>query len=110
MAITYSWVVSSLETAPVDGELNDVVKVVHWRYQATDGNYQAETYSSYACGEPSPNDFTAYPDLTEADVIGWLESGLDVEAMQESLANQIADLKNPKIISLPLPWSENNQA
>ena len=108
MAITYKWQISSLETAPVDGNLNDVVKIVHWRYQATDGDYQAETYSSYACSEPSPNDFTAYPDLTEQDVIGWLESGLNVEAMQESLANQIEELKNPKIVSLPLPWSENN--
>jgi len=104
MAINYNWVVSSLDTAPVDGELNDVVKVVHWRYQATDGDYQAEVYSSFACGEPSETDFTAYPNLTEEQVIGWLESGLDVEAMQESLANQIADLKNPKIVSLPLPW------
>ena len=106
--ITYQWKISSLETAPSLDSLTDVVRVIHWRYQATDGDYQSETYSSYACGEPSPNDFTAYPDLTEADVIGWLESGLDVQAMEESLANQIADLKNPKIVSLPLPWSENN--
>jgi hypothetical protein len=74
MAISYNWVISAMETAPVDGNLNDVVRVVHWRYQATDGDYQAETYSTYACAEPSPNDFTAYPDLTEADVISWLES------------------------------------
>jgi len=104
MAINYNWVISAMETAPVDGNLNDVVKVVHWRYQATDGDYQAETYSSYACGEPSPNDFTAYPDLTEADVIGWLESGLDVQAMQESLATQIESLKNPTIVNKPIPW------
>ena len=102
--ISYNWVVSSLETAPVDGELNDVVKIVHWRYQAVDGDYQAETYSTYACGEPSPNDFTAYPDLTEADVISWLENGLDIPAMQQSLATQIEGLKNPPIVSLPLPW------
>ena len=108
--INYSWTISSLETASVDGELNDVVKIVHWRYKATDGEYSAETYSSFACAEPSPSDFTAYPDLTEADVIGWLENALDVQAMQESLASQIADLKNPKIVSLPLPWSENNPA
>ena len=79
MAINYSWVISQLDTAPQEGNLNDVVKTVHWRYKAVDGDYQAETYSSFACGEPSPNDFTAYPDLTEQDVIGWLESGLDVE-------------------------------
>jgi hypothetical protein len=108
MAINYNWVISSLETAPVDGELNDVVKTVHWRYQATDGDYQAETYSSYACSEPSESDFTAYPDLTEADVIGWLEAGLDVEAMKASIETQIENLKNPPIVNLPLPWSENN--
>ena len=103
--ITYNWVISSLEVAPKEeNNLVDVVKVVHWRYQATDGDYQAETYSSYACGEPSPNDFTAYPDLTEADVIGWLESGLDVQAMQESLATQIESLKNPTIVNKPIPW------
>lgn len=107
MAITYNWVISQLDTAPQSEGLNDVVKIVHWRYQATDGDYQAETYSTYACSEPSPNDFTAYPDLTEADVIGWLTSGLDVQAMQESLASQIENLKNPPIVSLPLPWSNS---
>ena len=108
--INYSWTISSLETAPSLDNLTDVVRVIHWRYKATDGDYSAETYSTFACSEPSPSDFTAYPNLTEADVIGWLENGLNVEAMQESLASQIEDLKNPKIISLPLPWSENTEA
>ena len=107
MEITYSWTISSLETAPVDGELNDVVKVIHWRYKGVDGDYSAEVYSSYACPSPSETDFTAYPDLTEADVVSWLEAGIDVEAMQENIASQIADQKNPKIVSLPLPWVNN---
>ena len=102
--INYSWQISQLDTAPQEGNLNDVVKTVHWRYKAVDGDYQAETYSSFACGEPSPNDFTAYPDLTEQDVIGWLESGLDIDSMKESLANQIEALKNPPIVVKPLPW------
>ena len=102
--INYSWTISSLDTAPSLDSLTDVVRVIHWRYQAVDGDYQAETYSTYACGEPSPNDFTAYPDLTEQDVIDWLESGLDVDSMKESLANQIEALKNPPIVNLPLPW------
>ena len=106
--INYSWTISSLETAPVDGELNDVVKIVHWRYKGVDGDYSAEVYSSYACPSPSETDFTAYPDLTEADVVSWLEAGIDVEAMQESIASQIEDQKNPKIVSKPLPWAENN--
>ena len=81
----YTWTISSLETAPVDGQLNDVVKIVHWRYKGVDGDYSAETYSSFACAEPSPSDFTAYPDLTEADVINWLEAGLDVDALKANI-------------------------
>jgi hypothetical protein len=103
----YTWTISSLETAPKEGQLIDVVKIVHWRYKGIDGDYQAETYSTYACPQPSETDFTAYPDLTEADVIGWLEAGLDVDAMKQALATQIESLKNPPIVSLPLPWSNS---
>ena len=108
--INYSWTISSLETAPSLDNLTDVVRVIHWRYRGVDGDYSAEVYSSYACGEPSEQDFTAYPDLTEADVIGWLEAGLDVESLQANIAAQIDEQKNPKIVTLPLPWSENTEA
>ncbi len=106
----YTWTISSLETAPKEGQLIDVVKIVHWRYKGVDGDYSAEVYSSFACGEPSSTDFTAYPDLTEADVIAWLEAGLDVDSLKANIDSQIADQKNPKIVTLPLPWSENNEA
>jgi hypothetical protein len=103
--ITYNWVISSLEVAPKEeNNLVDVVKIVHYRYQATDGDYQAETYGTYSCPQPHETDFTAYPNLKEQDVIEWLEAGLDVEAMQESLATQIESLKTPPIVNKPLPW------
>jgi hypothetical protein len=104
----FSWTISQLDTAPQSEGLIDVVKTVHYRYKGIDEDYQAETYSTYACPQPSETDFTAYPDLTEADVIGWLEAGLDVEAMQTSIEAQIENLKNPPIVNLPLPWSENS--
>lgn len=104
----YTWTISSMETAPSEDGLTDVVKTIHWRYKGVDGNYQAEVYSSFACPSPSSTDFTAYEDLTEADVIGWLEAGIDVDAMNTNIDSQIENLKNPPIVSLPLPW-ENNQ-
>lgn len=100
----YTWTISSMETAPSEDGLTDVVKTIHWRYKGVDGDYQAEVYSSFACASPSPTDFTAYEDLTEADVIGWLEAGIDVDAMKENIDSQIENLKNPPIVSLPLPW------
>lgn len=104
----YTWTISSMETAPSEDGLTDVVKTIHWRYKGVDGDYQAEVYSSYSCPSPSSTDFTAYEDLTEADVIGWLEAGIDVDAMNTNIDSQIENLKNPPIVSLPLPW-ENNQ-
>lgn len=100
----FNWTISQLDTAPQDGNLNDVVKTVHYRYKGIDGDYQAETYSTYACPQPSETDFTAYPDLTEADVIGWLEAGLNVDAMKAGIEAQIENLKNPPIVNLGLPW------
>lgn len=106
MAIQYKWIISAMDTAPQDGELLDVVKTVHWRYAGTDGDIYADTYGAMACATPSETDFTAYPDLTEDQVISWLEAGLDVEALQANVAGKIADIKNPPVVNLPLPWAE----
>lgn len=104
----YSWIISQLDTAPQDGNLHDVVKVIHCRYQGTeivgDKTYTAEVYSSYGCAQPSETDFTAYPDLTEEQVVSWLEAGLDVSSLQANIDAQIENQKNPPIVNLGLPW------
>jgi hypothetical protein len=104
----YKWVipVKGLETAPSENGLADVVKTVHWIYQATDADYSASVYGSMACATPSETDFTSYDDLTQDDVISWLEAGLDVDALKENLDKQIEYQKNPPIVNLPLPWNK----
>lgn len=105
MEIQYKWVVTAMDTAPQDGELLDVVKRVYWILEGTDGEISASEVGSMQCATPSETDFTAYPDLTEEQVISWLEAGLDVEAFKEKVATSIANIKNPPIINLPLPWN-----
>ena len=109
MATTYKWVVSQLDTAPSEDGLTDVVKVVHWRYQAeqVDGDkvWFAETYGASSVGQPNPQNFVPYEDVTEAEVISWLEEILPVDAMQASLEANIALQINPVEITLPLPWT-----
>jgi hypothetical protein len=56
------------------------------------------------CTTPSETDFTAYPDLTQAQVEGWLDAGLDVPTIDANLDKQIENIINPPIIVLPLPW------
>ena len=106
---TFKWVVSQMDTAPSEDGLTDVVKVVHWRYQAEqvdgDKTYNAEVYGAMSCATPSDTDFTAYDDLTFDQVCEWLVAGNDVDAMEINLDTQIENLKNPPIVNLPLPWN-----
>lgn len=110
MAINYQWVISQLECKAKEGDLTDVVYTIHWRYQAneTDGDktYNAEVYGAATCPNPDPTDFTPYADLTQAQVEGWLTELLDVPAMQTNLAAQIENIKNPPIVTPPLPWNQ----
>jgi hypothetical protein len=102
--ITYTWVISQLDCAPHENGLDDVVKTIHWRYQATDGTYTTDCYGSIGVGEVDPDDFTPYAELTKDQVIAWLETQLDVEELERNLAGQLAALANPPIISPDLPW------
>ena len=34
------------------------------------------------------DNFTEYAELKESDVIGWLEAGMDIDPMKESIKNQ----------------------
>lgn len=105
MALETKWVVVQMDTAPSEDGLTDVVKRVHYRYEGTDEQYFADIYGVLSCETPSETDFTAYEDLTYEQVCTWLEAGLNVEAMNENLATQIENLKNPPIVNLPLPFS-----
>jgi hypothetical protein len=103
------WIISQLDTAPSEDGLTDVVKTVHWRRQAqeviNEVTYNADVYGSMGCATPSETDFTAYPDLTEAQVCSWLEAGMDVESLDLNLDAQIENQVNPPIVNLPLPWT-----
>jgi hypothetical protein len=104
--ITYNWTISALDCKVDLNGLQDVVTTVHWRYRGTDEDgVTAETYGAQAVGEPNPDAFTPYPDLVESQVTGWLESEIDMEAIQENISKQIDLIKNPVQVTLPAPWT-----
>ena len=52
--------------------------------------------------------FTPYADLTEAQVIGWVQGAMGAEqvaAYEANVAQQIADQINPPVVTPPLPWA-----
>ena len=100
--MTYSWIISNLVAKIQDGDLEKVIETVHWRYQATDGEHTADVYGSVGLEAPDAESFKPFEEVTEADVIAWLEAKLDVEAMQEGLSNQLDAIANPTHVSLSL--------
>lgn len=107
--ITYKWTFSAFD-CKVDENLDKVVTTVHWRYNGTDEDgISAGTYGAQPVGEPNPDAFTPYPDLSEEQVIGWMESVMDIEEIQKNIAEQINLIKNPVQVTLPPPFLANNE-
>jgi hypothetical protein len=95
--ILYNFEKPILEVNLIDGTLENVITTVHWRYTGTDENgISADVYGAKSLDAPDPENFTEFEDLDNETICEWL--GLDIEAMEENIADQI-DLKvNPKII------------
>lgn len=105
--ITYKWTFSAFDCRVDEEGMKDVVTTVHWRYDGTDEDgISAGTYGAQPVGEPNPDAFTPYPDLSEEQVIGWMESVMDVESMNKNIAEQIELIINPVNVTLPPPFNQ----
>jgi hypothetical protein len=95
MNITYS--IAQLDRQTSDG----LVTTAHYTVNAVDGDYSAGSYGTV--GFERGESFIAYESLTEAQVIAWVKEKLDVEAIEASLAAQIALQKAP-VTATGVPW------
>ena len=101
--ITYTWSNPVLDLKVQEGELEKVITNIHWRYSGTDEDgVSEETYGCQSVPSPNPEAFTAYEEVTKEMVEGWLESMMDMEALQSRIADSIELKKNPITITLPL--------
>ena len=106
MTATFNWTI-----AQCDRELSDGgITTAHWRVNATQTLEDVEfTASSYGtCGftpDPASGDYTAYADVTEAEVLGWCwADGINQEAIQENLQANI-DLQITPTTGSGTPWA-----
>lgn len=104
MAITYTWEFSTFEKAPSLDGLADVVKVIHWRMHAEDSPYKTSIYGSAPLGEPNPDNFLAYEDITKQWAIDAVSAVIDVPATEAALAAEIERQKNPPVVSVAPPF------
>jgi hypothetical protein len=92
----------------VEGE-TDVVFTVHWQCNGTqeqdNKTYNGSVYSTcgvtYTAGTP----YTPYADLTQDQVLGWIwASGVNKDATEAAVQQQIDNAINPPVVTPPLPW------
>jgi len=96
----FVWSIPTTEHTLADGG----VIVAHWRCTASDGDYSASSYGTAGfTPDPEPEDFVAYDDLTEADVLAWVWESVDKDATEEALAAKIEAEKNPTTAA-GTPW------
>jgi hypothetical protein len=95
----YNWNVVQMDRLTSDG----FVVTVHYNVSAVDGEFTASTYGTvgYTQGEGS---YVPYADLTEAEVVGWVQESLGKDTVEEGLAAQIEAQKNP-VHEAGVPWA-----
>ena len=81
---------------------NGFVVTVHYTVNAVDGEVTASTYGTVGYTQEADS-FTPFEQLTKDQVVGWVQTSLDKDAVEASLASQVEALKNP-VQESGLPW------
>ena len=113
MALTYTWAVTSLKkTTDVALDIDNVVVQTTWTCTGTDEDGDSGTFNGatpFPLSSVDPATFIPYEDLTEADVLGWIQAvvvGGYKDHVDEQINKQIALEKDP-VVDVPegdFPW------
>jgi hypothetical protein len=100
MTIAYNWVITQTNYEVSNG----FITTAHWTCTATDGDYTANPIYSTCSWQPGTPS-VPYADVTEAEVLQWCwDSGVDKDATEASLAQNIELQKNP-VQAAGTPWA-----
>lgn len=101
--MTYTWNNKTVDTYPnLDGNA-DVIFKVHWRLtgEDADGNV-GSTYGTIGLDTSDLTDFTAFADITEDMINGWVEAAMgeeEVQAKKDAIDAQIEEKINPTVVT-----------
>ena len=97
---TFNWQIPQMDRLASDG----FVVTVHYIVNATDETYSASTYGTVGYTQEPGETYIPYADLTEATVVGWVQTLLGKDTVEASLQSQIDAQKNP-VQATGVPWS-----
>lgn len=115
MAFAYTWKIKSLKKQDDPStELNDIIIQTYWECTGTDEDGNSGTFNGATPFEPDqvdPDSFTSYEDLTEAQVLSWVQAVVNgnpgyKDHIDEQIQKQIDAVVRPivEVESDTLPW------
>ena len=112
---TYKWKITALGTLPSPpAPVNEFLFFANYTVTATDGintvDFQSQTqFKIYqTIDKNNQPTYTPYSDLTEEQVIGWIQAEENLkENVESNLDSQLYAIYNPPIVPeiTPLPWN-----
>jgi len=106
---TYKWIIDEFQVNPSTNNLQDVIVKVYWRRQVTaEPNgvaYAYEMKGETDLAAPNKAYFTQFNDLTQDIVIPWVESAIDMTALNGQLDIELDKIINPEYPIKPIPWA-----
>jgi len=101
---TYKFRINAVDAHVSQDGLENVVYNVHWSYIGEDENGNvASQIGVQHVPYVDPENFTSFDQLTQADIIAWIEPMLNVEEFQSNLDAQLAELAAPTKVTLQVP-------
>lgn len=97
---TFNWTINQMDRLTSDG----FVVTVHYTVTAEDTGTTTSTYGTIGYTQEPDETYTPYDQLTEAQVVGWVQTALGQDTVEASLQAQIDALKNP-VQEAGLPWA-----
>jgi hypothetical protein len=121
MALTYTWKIKNLKKQDDPSlQLNDIIVQTYWECTGTDEDGNTGTFHGATPFEPDqvdPDNFTTYENLTEAQVLGWIQDIVNgnpgyKQHIDEQIQKQIDAIVRPvvEVSADALPWAEPTEA
>jgi hypothetical protein len=79
-----------------------IITTVHWSASKTSGEHTASSYGSV--GLTAGDTVIPFANVTEANVLAWLGTALDLTEMEAALDAQLASLAAPAVLN-GMPWA-----
>ena len=104
MTNTYTFKINAVDVHTSQNDLEKVIYNVHWSYIAQDENENTASMIGVQSVEaPDAENFVAFENLVQSNIIAWIEPLMDTETMQGNLDAQIAEKVAPTKQTLYVP-------